>query len=105
MHLSDRINSGMIFYEHGHTDPIDIQQEKQLQEERDHCKEMMFEYNNTHPREDDFFFNTLRISLSSLTLAANSFLSTNQCESQSLIIPTLKPCGLTFCPITVPPTL
>ena len=52
MHLCDRINSGMLFYEHGHTDPIDIQQEKQLQEERDHCKEMMFEYNNTHPRED-----------------------------------------------------
>ena len=52
MHLCDRINSGMLFYEHGHTDPIDIQQEKQLQKERDHCKEMMFEYNNTHPRED-----------------------------------------------------
>ena len=52
MHLCDRINSGMLFYEHGHTDPIDIQQEKQLQEERDHCKEVMFEYNNTHPRED-----------------------------------------------------
>ena len=27
MHLCDRINSGMLFYEHGHTDPIDIQQE------------------------------------------------------------------------------
>ena len=53
MHLQDRINSGMLFYEHGHKDPIDIRQEKQLQEERDHCKEMMFEYNNTHPREDD----------------------------------------------------
>lgn len=52
MHLCDRINSGMLFYEHGHADPIDIQQEGQLQEERDHCKEMMFEYNNTHPRED-----------------------------------------------------
>lgn len=52
MYLCDRINSGMLFYEHGHTDPIDIQQEKQLREERDHCKEVMFEYNNTHPRED-----------------------------------------------------
>ena len=52
MYLRDRINAGMLFYEHGHTDPIDIQQEKQLQEERDHCKEVMFEYNNTHPRED-----------------------------------------------------
>ena len=52
MHLCDRINSGMLFYEHGHADPIDIQQERQLQEERDHCKEVVFEYNNTHPRED-----------------------------------------------------
>ena len=52
MHLRDRINRGMLFYEHGHTDPIDIQQEKQLQEERDHCKEVVFEYNNTHPTAD-----------------------------------------------------
>ena len=27
MHLRDRINSGMLFYEHGHTNPVDIQQE------------------------------------------------------------------------------
>ena len=52
MHLCDRINNGMLFYEHGHTDPADIQKERQLQEERDHCKEVVFEYNNTHPRED-----------------------------------------------------
>ena len=39
----------MLFYEHGHTDPADIQKERQLQEERDHCKEVVFEYNNTHP--------------------------------------------------------
>ena len=49
MHLCDRINNGMLFYEHGHTDPADIQKERQLQEERDHCKEVVFEYNNTHP--------------------------------------------------------
>lgn len=42
----------MLFYEHRHTDPVDIQQEQLLQEERDHCKEVMFEYNNTHPKED-----------------------------------------------------
>ena len=50
MHLCDRINNGTLFYEHGHTDPADIQKERQLQEERDHCKEVVFEYNNTHPR-------------------------------------------------------
>ena len=53
MHLYDRIQNGMLFYEHGHTDPVDIQQEKQLQEERDHCKEVIFAYNNTHPRESE----------------------------------------------------
>ena len=53
MHLCDRINSGMLFYEDGHTDPVDIQQEKQLKEERDYCKEVMFEYNNTHPRNKE----------------------------------------------------
>lgn len=51
MNLCDRIHNGMLFYEHGHTDPVDIQQELKLQEERDYCKEVMFEYNNTHPRD------------------------------------------------------
>lgn len=31
MHLEDRIKNGMTFYEHGHTDPIDIEQEKELE--------------------------------------------------------------------------
>ena len=53
MHLKDRINEGMLFYEHGHKDPIDIQQERELQQERDHCKEVMFDYNNTPPREGE----------------------------------------------------
>ena len=51
MHLRDRINNGMIFYEHGHKDPIDRQQEMELQEERDYCKEVIYDYNNTRPRE------------------------------------------------------
>ena len=38
MHLKDRINEGMLFYEHGHKDPIDIQQERELQQERDTAK-------------------------------------------------------------------
>jgi len=51
MHLRDRINNGMVFYEHGHKDPIDRQQEIELQEERDHCKEVIYDYNNTRPSE------------------------------------------------------
>ena len=53
MNLRDRINNGMLFYEHGHKDPVDIQQEKELQEERDHCKAVILDYNNTHPEEND----------------------------------------------------
>ena len=53
MNLVDRIKNGMLFYEHGHVDPVDVQQERELQEERDRCKEVMFAYNNTHPREGE----------------------------------------------------
>ena len=28
MHLEDRIKNGMTFYEHGHTDPIDIERKR-----------------------------------------------------------------------------
>ena len=52
MHLEERIKNGMTFYEHGHTDPIDIEQEKELEAQRRHCKEVMFDYNNTRPSED-----------------------------------------------------
>lgn len=52
MHLEERIKNGMPFYEHGHTDPIDIEQEKKLEAQRRHCKEVMFDYNNTRPSED-----------------------------------------------------
>ena len=34
MHLEDRIKNGMTFYEHGHTDPIDIEQEKELEAQK-----------------------------------------------------------------------
>ena len=37
MHLEERIKNGMPFYEHGHTDPIDIEQEKKLEAQRRHC--------------------------------------------------------------------
>ena len=53
MHLRDRIKKGMLFYEHGHKDPVDIQQEKELEAERKHCKEVMYDYNNTRPCEEE----------------------------------------------------
>lgn len=51
MHLVDRVKNGMVFYEHGHIDPIDAQQERDLEAERKHCKGVMFEYNHTHPED------------------------------------------------------
>ena len=53
MHLRDRINQGMLFYEHGHKDPVDIEQEQALQKERNQCKEILFTYNSTPPSQDD----------------------------------------------------
>lgn len=53
MHLRDRIKSGMLFYEHDHKDPVDIQQERELLEERNQCKRDVYEYNNTHPDDAD----------------------------------------------------
>lgn len=49
MHLKDRIEKGMVFYEHGHKDPVDVVQEKELEALRKHCKEVMFDYNHTRP--------------------------------------------------------
>ena len=43
----------MLFYEFGHKDPVDIAQEKALEEERIQCKEVLYDYNNTRPRETE----------------------------------------------------
>ncbi len=53
MTLKERMQNGMLFYEHGHKDPVDIQQEKELEAERRRCKEIMFDYNSTRPSEDE----------------------------------------------------
>lgn len=53
MHLKDRIENGMLFYEHGHKDPVDIAQEQELEALRRHCKEVMFEYNHTSPADQE----------------------------------------------------
>lgn len=47
--LKERIEKGMIFYEHGHTDPADKALEVELERQRIHCKEVLFDYNNTRP--------------------------------------------------------
>ena len=60
MHLRDRINQGMIFYEHGHTDPIDIEQEIELQKERIHCKEVLFDFNLTPPSKQELRQKTMK---------------------------------------------
>ena len=51
MQLKDRIANGMLFYEHGHKDPVDIEQEQELDALRRHCKEVMFDYNHTRPED------------------------------------------------------
>lgn len=53
MNLEERMQNGMIFYEHGHKDPVDIELERKLDEERKHCKEVMFDYNSTRPGENE----------------------------------------------------
>lgn len=51
MNLQERIFSGKLFYEWGHTDEEDIRLEQELAKKRNHCKEMMFEYNHTRPSD------------------------------------------------------
>lgn len=53
MTLKERMRNGMIFYEHGHKDPVNMRQEQELEAERRHCKEVMFDYNSTRPGEDE----------------------------------------------------
>lgn len=49
MNLKERIEAGMLFYEFGHKDPVDQQIERELDAQRKHCKEMLFDYNHTRP--------------------------------------------------------
>lgn len=49
MRLDERIDNGMLFYEYGHKNETDRKIEQELAAERNHCKEMLFEYNHTRP--------------------------------------------------------
>lgn len=51
MNLKERIEAGMLFYEFGHKDPVNQQIERELDAQRKHCKEMLFDYNHTRPGE------------------------------------------------------
>lgn len=53
MNLEERIKAGMLFYEFGHTDPIDQEIEQRLDEERKRCKEKMFDYNHCRPGDQE----------------------------------------------------
>lgn len=53
MNLEERIRAGMLFYESGHVDPANQQIEERLENERKHCKEMMFDYNHCRPGDQE----------------------------------------------------
>lgn len=51
MNLKERIEAGMLFYEFKHKSPENIAIEQQLEAERKHCKEVLFDYNHLRPSE------------------------------------------------------
>lgn len=54
MNLEERMKKGMLFYEHGHKDPVDIACWRRSWKLREsNCKEVMFDYNSTRPSEDE----------------------------------------------------
>lgn len=53
MNLEERIKRGMLFYETGHKSQENQEIEKRLNQERRHCKEMMFDYNHCRPDDQE----------------------------------------------------
>lgn len=49
MSLKEQMEQGLLFVEHNHSDPEDAKLAEELQKQRDHCREVMFDYNNTRP--------------------------------------------------------
>ncbi len=58
--LEERIKKGMIFYEHGHKDPVDQALEVELERQRIHCKGVLCDYNNTRPSDRETRLNLLK---------------------------------------------
>jgi len=51
MTLLQRMQKGYLYYEHGHASKEEKSQEKKLDELRLECKEILYDYNLTRPRE------------------------------------------------------
>lgn len=51
MSLKEQMEKGLLFTEYGHSDPEDVRYANELSEMRKHCKEVLFDYNNTRPSD------------------------------------------------------
>lgn len=51
MPLKEQMEQGQLYVEYGHTSQADLDYEKVIEEKRNHCKEMMFDYNHTRPSD------------------------------------------------------
>lgn len=51
MSMEERMKSGKVYLEGGHTDEADIAYEKAMEERRMLCKELVYDYNHTRPSE------------------------------------------------------
>lgn len=49
MSLKEQMEQGLMFVEHNHSDPEDARYAEELQLMRDHCREVIFDYNTTRP--------------------------------------------------------
>lgn len=53
MNLEERIKKGMLFYEFEHKSLENKEIEKRLNQERQHCKERMYDYNHCRPGDQE----------------------------------------------------
>jgi galactoside O-acetyltransferase len=60
MSLEKQIKTGRLYYEYGHNSEEDKLYEKVIEGQRNHCKEMMFDFNNARPSDVDTKKNILK---------------------------------------------
>ena len=53
MTLKEQMQTGLVYVEGGHTDPVDIAYEQETFEQRQKAKDLCFDYNHTRPTELD----------------------------------------------------
>ncbi len=51
MSLEQQMKTGLLYCEYGHNSEQDKKYEQVIEQQRVHCKEMMFDYNHTRPKE------------------------------------------------------